>query len=185
MKWARLDWIVGQLKDKEEEPEGEVLGDSNTGSLAYLLYFFSITLLIQFTLALFVLASWLYCSSLFPLRRVWMRGGKAKATHSGGGGHRHNQELGRGWGPPSSPGGRGKGIINRGQIYSHVSLSFFSIDLFATNFPHNLWYFWLLCALSSFFTGVETAPGGKCKKRRGQKIRSWGWKDGSRGVGET
>ena len=33
-KWACLDEIVGHLKEeKEEEPEGEVLGESNTGSL--------------------------------------------------------------------------------------------------------------------------------------------------------
>ena len=33
-KRARLDEIVGHLKEeKEEEPEGEVLGESNTGSL--------------------------------------------------------------------------------------------------------------------------------------------------------
>ena len=35
-KRAHLDEIVGQLKgEKEEEPEGEVLGDSDTGSLLY------------------------------------------------------------------------------------------------------------------------------------------------------
>ena len=38
-KQACLDQIVGQLKEKEEEPEGEVLGDSDTGSLAYLFFF--------------------------------------------------------------------------------------------------------------------------------------------------
>ena len=44
-KQASLDEIVGQLKEeKEEEPEGEVLGDSDTGSLLY----FSL-LLINFT----------------------------------------------------------------------------------------------------------------------------------------
>ena len=32
-KQAQLDEIVGHLKEKEEEPEGEVLGESNTGSL--------------------------------------------------------------------------------------------------------------------------------------------------------
>ena len=33
-----LDEIVGQLKvEKEEEPEGEVLGDKDTGSLLYFL----------------------------------------------------------------------------------------------------------------------------------------------------
>ena len=33
-KWVWLDEIVGHLKEeKEEEPEGEVLGESNTGSL--------------------------------------------------------------------------------------------------------------------------------------------------------
>ena len=35
-KQARLDEIVGYLKEeKEEEPEGEVLGDKDTGSLLY------------------------------------------------------------------------------------------------------------------------------------------------------
>ena len=34
-KRARLDQIVGSLKEKEEEPEGEALGDSDTGSLEY------------------------------------------------------------------------------------------------------------------------------------------------------
>ena len=35
-KWAHLDVIVGQLKEeKEEELEGEVLGDSDTDSLLY------------------------------------------------------------------------------------------------------------------------------------------------------
>ena len=44
-KRVHLDEIVGQLKEeKEEEPEGEVLGDSDTGSLLY----FSL-LLINFT----------------------------------------------------------------------------------------------------------------------------------------
>ena len=32
--------IVGQLKEKEEEPEGEVLGDSNTGSSKKIFFFF-------------------------------------------------------------------------------------------------------------------------------------------------
>ena len=32
--------IVGQLKEKEEEPEGEVLGDSNTGSSKKYIFFF-------------------------------------------------------------------------------------------------------------------------------------------------
>ena len=32
-KRAKLDEIVGHLKEKEEEPEGEVLGESDTGSL--------------------------------------------------------------------------------------------------------------------------------------------------------
>ena len=56
MKRVHLDQIVGQLKEKEEEPEGEVLGDSNTGSLSYL-FLPPITLLIQFILVVFVLAS--------------------------------------------------------------------------------------------------------------------------------
>ena len=35
-KRARLDEIIGNLKEeKEEEPEGEVLGDSDTGSLLF------------------------------------------------------------------------------------------------------------------------------------------------------
>ena len=140
--------------------------------------FFSITLLIQFTLALSVLASWLYCSSLLPLRRVRTRGGERKAAHTRGGRHRHNQELGRGWGPPSLPGGRGKGTVNRGQIYSPVSLSFFSIDLFATNFPHNLWYFWLLCALSPSLQGLRLLQGASVKGKRQEnwKLRPKRWK---------
>ena len=40
MKQARLDLIMGQLKEKEEEPEGEVLGDTDTGSLTYFFFFF-------------------------------------------------------------------------------------------------------------------------------------------------
>ena len=34
-KRARLDEIIGMLREKEEEPEGEVLGDSDTGSLLF------------------------------------------------------------------------------------------------------------------------------------------------------
>ena len=46
-KRARLDEIVGHLKEeKEEEPEGEVLGESDTGSL--LLPPLFINLLIKF-----------------------------------------------------------------------------------------------------------------------------------------
>ena len=49
-KRARLDEIVGQLKEeKEEELEGEVLGDSDTGSLLYS-SLLPINLLIQFIL---------------------------------------------------------------------------------------------------------------------------------------
>ena len=43
-KWARLDEIIGNLKEeKEEEPEGEVLGNSDTGSLLFppLFYYFT------------------------------------------------------------------------------------------------------------------------------------------------
>ena len=35
---------MGQLREKEEEPEGEVLGDSDTGSFS-ILFFFLISLL--------------------------------------------------------------------------------------------------------------------------------------------
>ena len=46
-KRARLDEIVGHLKEeKEEEPEGEELGESDTGNV--LLPFFFINLLIRF-----------------------------------------------------------------------------------------------------------------------------------------
>ena len=48
-KQAHLDEIVGQLREKEEEPEGEVLGDSDTGSLSYS-FLLPNNLLIQFTL---------------------------------------------------------------------------------------------------------------------------------------
>ena len=54
-KRARLDEIVGHLK--EEEPEGEVLGESNTGSLLLppLCFHFNLTSssLYLFTLPLF------------------------------------------------------------------------------------------------------------------------------------
>ena len=43
-KWARLDEIIGNLKEeKEEELEGEVLGVSDTGSLLFppLFYYFT------------------------------------------------------------------------------------------------------------------------------------------------
>ena len=39
-KRARLDEIIGMLREKEEEPEGEVLGNSDTGSLLFPLLFF-------------------------------------------------------------------------------------------------------------------------------------------------
>ena len=56
-KRARLDEIVGHLKEeKEEEPEGEVLGESNTGSLILPPFFhFDLTSssLYLFTLPLF------------------------------------------------------------------------------------------------------------------------------------
>ena len=56
-KWARLDEIIGHLKEKEEEPEGEVLGKSNTGSLLLppLCFHFNLTSssLYLFTLPLF------------------------------------------------------------------------------------------------------------------------------------
>ena len=38
-KRARLDEIIGTLREKEEEPEGEVLGESSTGSLLFPLLF--------------------------------------------------------------------------------------------------------------------------------------------------
>ena len=47
-KQAWLDKIVGHLKEeKEEELEGEVLGDSNTGSLLFPPPFFFLILLIN------------------------------------------------------------------------------------------------------------------------------------------
>ena len=46
-KWARLNEIIGNLKEeKEEELEGEVLGNSDTGSLLFPPLF--IKLLIKF-----------------------------------------------------------------------------------------------------------------------------------------
>ena len=55
-KRAHLDKIVGQLKEeKEEEPEGEVLGDSDTGSLLYS-SLLPINLLIQFILVFVYIA---------------------------------------------------------------------------------------------------------------------------------
>ena len=55
-KRARLDEIVGQLKEeKEEEPEGEVLGDSDTGSLSCS-SLLPINLLIQFILVFVYIA---------------------------------------------------------------------------------------------------------------------------------
>ena len=49
-KWVQLDEIIGHLKEeKEEEPEGEVLGNSDTGSLLFppLLFFFILILLMN------------------------------------------------------------------------------------------------------------------------------------------
>ena len=57
-KWEWLDEIVGHLKEeKEEEPEGEVLGNSDTGSLLFppLVFFF-----INFTDELHIYI-WLHC----------------------------------------------------------------------------------------------------------------------------
>ena len=55
-KRACLDKIVGQLKEeKEEELEGEVLGDSDTGSLLYS-SLLPINLLIQFILVFVYIA---------------------------------------------------------------------------------------------------------------------------------
>ena len=49
-KKARLNEIIGTIREeKEEEPEGEVLGDDSTGNSICPL--FSITLLSKFTLA--------------------------------------------------------------------------------------------------------------------------------------
>ena len=40
-KTARLDEIVGRLKEeREEEPEGEELGESDTGNVLLSLFFF-------------------------------------------------------------------------------------------------------------------------------------------------
>ena len=60
-KRAWLDEIVGHLKEeKEEELEGEVLGDSDTGSLLFPLLLF----LINFTDQLHIYIQ-LYCLSYF------------------------------------------------------------------------------------------------------------------------
>ena len=43
-KRARLDEIVGHLKEeKEEEPEGEELGESDTGTYYFLPFVFTVT----------------------------------------------------------------------------------------------------------------------------------------------
>ena len=48
-KRVHLDEIVGQLKEKkEEDPEGEELGESDTGSVLLPPFFFFINLLIRF-----------------------------------------------------------------------------------------------------------------------------------------
>ena len=66
-KQARLDEIVGQLKEeKEEEPEGEVLGDSDTGSLLYS-SLLPINLLIQFILVFVYIAFSLF---FVPLQMI-------------------------------------------------------------------------------------------------------------------
>ena len=159
-KWVHLDEIVGQLKEeKEEEPEGKVLGDSDTGSLFYS-SLLPINLLIQFILV-FVYIAFSFFS--FPFRWFRRRGGKRKAPHSRRRRHRCHKELGRGWGPPGSSRRGSKRIVGRGMslsLFFFILPSSFHLSLTCL-LPISLTIFdasdcYLL--FSSFFTGCETTP---------------------------
>ena len=137
-KHVRLDEIVGQLKgEKEEEPEGKVLGNSNTGSLSYsfplpISYSFPLpnTLLIQFKLVLFILPSLFFFSDdsegEVKKRRPLMQ-------------EEEDIDMIRSWvkvrGDPAHQEEEVKELLAE---VKHIPMSLSFVDLSATNFPHNL-----------------------------------------------
>ena len=176
-KRMHLDEIVGHLK--EEELEGEVLGDSDTGSLLYS-SLLPINLLIQFILVFVYIAFSFFCS---PSDDSEEEEGKGRPYTQ----EEEDIDVIRSWvevgGHAAHQEEEAKGLLAEVK-HIPMSLFFFLINLSATNFPHNLWCFRLLFAPPSFFTGCETTPICKPKEGRGKKARSRGSAAWDRGVVE-
>ena len=161
-KRARLDKIVGTLREKEEEPEGKVLGDSSTGSLLFPLLFFLLLLYrTNSYLYLFVLPFFI----TFPLDESEEEDEKAKPMTK----EEEDVDVLCSWmevgGHPAHPEEEAKGLlaeVNAFLCFSHFTfLSLSLICLFATNSSLMILMFRLLLAFSSFFVGFETALPGK------------------------
>ena len=111
---------MGQLKEeKEEEPEGEVLGKVDTGSLLYFIFF-----LFHFTDPIFI---GIVCVGLLIILFLFALSQMSQRKKRKGLSPRRKRILmlsgaGRGRWPPSLPGRRGEGAVVRGETYSHVSL---------------------------------------------------------------
>ena len=161
---AQLDEIVGHLKEeKEEEPEGEELGESDTGSS--LLPPLFINLLIKFH----------FCTCLHFLSLFHDPSSSDDSEEGNGEEERpmtreeEDVDILHSWievgGQPALPEGEAQGLLAEVSKFPrlfafHLPLSIpcFLFFLFATHFSLTILRYRLLLALPSFFVGCETAP---------------------------
>ena len=122
-KKARLDKIVGRLtEEKEEEPEGEELGESDTGNVLLSLPFFS-DCADLFALLLYIVVFFFFFR--------WLRWRRQKAVNHRRGGCRHPPQLDGGGGQPALPKEKAQGLLAevRKSSCSLFFLFFFCFDL--------------------------------------------------------
>ena len=163
-KRAWLDEIIGTIREKGEEPEGKVLGESSTGSLLFPPLF--ITLWNKFMFVL-VYTALLYN---FPLQMNPKKKMKRQNLWSK---RRKDVDVLHSWmevgGHPAHPEEEAKGLLAEVNAFlcffflSHSSLNLLFAYLLPI-LPSQSWcldFYWLF---SSFFVGFETALPDKWKE---------------------
>ena len=178
-KRAQLDEIVGHLKEeKEEEPEGEELEESDTGSS--LLPPLFINLLIKFH----------FCTCLrflslfhdFPSSDDSEEGNEERRPMTK---EEEDIDILNSWmevgGQPALPEGEAQGLLAEVSKFPYLfafnlplSIPCFLFFLFATHSSLTILRCRLLLALSSFFVGCETAPACEHEEGGGEETRSRG-----------
>ena len=180
-KQVHLDEIVGHLKEeKEEEPEDEVLGESNTGSLLLppLCFHFNLTSSSLYLFILPLLFLFFYNFSPSDDSKEENREVRRPMTKE-----EEDIDILQSWlevgGQPALPEGEAQGMLAEVSKFPcplplHFIFLFLSFLFAAHSFPHNLDVLDCYWLFSSFFVGCETTPMCKPKEGRGKKARSRG-----------
>ena len=167
--------LWGTLKEeKEEEPEGEVLGESDTGSLLLPSLCFHFNLTSSF-LYLFTLPLFFHNFSLLDDSKEGNEEERRPMTKE-----EEDVDILHSWmevgGQPALPEGEAQGLLAEVSkfpcLFSISPSSFYPLFSFSDLLPilpSQSWCVRLLLAISSFFVGFETAPAVPAMKREEAK----------------